>query len=94
MPCDELGNDLPPHVPPQHTAQSEDDRSEWYPFNSCLQFDFAWYHFVEVESLEQNLNKGLDPWVASVLQHGGSAPWKSAAKLYETIDVIQHGNTP
>ena len=94
MPCDELGNDLPPHAPPQHTAQSEDDRSEWYPFNYRLEFDFVWYHFVEVESLERNLNKGPDLWAASVLQHGGSAPWKSAAELYMTIDAIQHGDAP
>ena len=81
-------------MPPQQTAQTEDDRSEWYPFNSCLEFDFAWYHFIEVESSEWNLNKGLDLWVASVLQHGGLAPWKSATELYETIDAIQHGDAP
>ena len=94
MPCDKLGDDLPSHAPPPHTEQTEDSESEWYPFNSRLKFDFAWYHFVEVESSECNLNKGLDLWATSVLKHGGSAPWKSATELHETIDAIQHGDAP
>ena len=53
-----------------------------------------WHHFVELESSESKINKGLDLWAASVVKFGGAAMWKSAAELYKTIDTIQHGNAP
>ena len=64
---------FPPHSPPPNSSQAADDTPEWYPFTSHLQFDFAWHHFVDLESSEQMVNKGFNIWVASVVQHGGSA---------------------
>ena len=93
-PCDNNGNDLPPHSPPPNSSQAADDTPEWYLFTSCLEFDFVWHHFINLESSEHMVNKGLDIWVASVVQHGGSAAWKSADELYATIDRIQHGDAP
>ena len=94
MPCDNNGNDLPLHWPPPNSSQATDNTPKWYPFTSCLKFNFTWHHFVEMESSEWTINKGLDLWVASVIQHGGSTAWKSADKLYATIDRIQHGDAP
>lgn len=94
MPCDKDGKDLAEHSPPPSAEQATDGKSEWHPFTSRLEFDFAWYHFVEMESSERNLNRGLDLWAASVLQHGGTAPWKSSDALYAAIDKIQCGDAP
>lgn len=93
-PCNEQGNDLPPHSPPPDDKQSASEETEWHPFNSRHDFDFSWHHFVELECSERHINKGLDLWAASVVQHGGTTTWKSAPDLYETIDAIQHGDAP
>ncbi|KAH9996959.1 hypothetical protein BJV74DRAFT_877360 [Russula compacta] len=58
------------------------------------EFDFAYYHFVEVQSSEGNINKALDMWVAMVMESGGDVPWANARELYNTIDNIQHGDSP
>lgn len=93
-PCDEAGKDLPPHSPPPKENQQADNNPNWHPFNSRHDFDFAWYHFVECESSEREVNQGLNLWAASVLQYGGTPTWKSATELYDNIDKIQHGNAP
>ena len=93
-PCDEAGKDLPPHSPPPKEQDQTNEGPNWHPFNSCHDFDFTWYHFVECESSERQVNQGLDLWAASVLQHGGTPTWKSATELYDNIDKIQHGSAP
>ena len=82
---------LPPN--PAHT-QAEDSKDSWYPFRSCLEFNFAWQHFVKMENSKQNINKALDIWAASVVQKGGSAAWKNADELYACTNKIQHGDAP
>lgn len=40
------------------------------------------------------MEKALDLWAASVLESGGTSPWRTTADLYATIDEIQHGDAP
>ncbi|KAJ7500565.1 hypothetical protein B0H11DRAFT_2155527 [Mycena galericulata] len=66
----------------------------WFPFESRTEFDFAHFHFVEVQSSAGQINSALDLWTAQVLQYGGTSPWRGAKDLYDTIDTIQHGDAP
>ena len=64
------------------------------PFNSRVEFDFAYYHFIEVQSSAGKIDQALDLWAASVMKYGGDAPWKDSADLYATIDNIRDGDSP
>ncbi|KAF8487903.1 hypothetical protein F5888DRAFT_1796499 [Russula emetica] len=63
----------------------------WDPFNSCIEFDFALYHFVEAQSSAGLIDKALDLWAATV---GDSAPWKNSKELYAMIDAIKLSESP
>ncbi|KIJ63554.1 hypothetical protein HYDPIDRAFT_92089 [Hydnomerulius pinastri MD-312] len=97
-PCDVNGRYLPPSSPPSFdpTAHldTSDDRPSWRPFNSRKDFDFAYFHFVEAQSSESQVNKALDIWAAQVYEYGGKPPWQNAKDLYHTIDSIQAGDAP
>lgn len=81
--------------PPQSEQQySPEDRDDWTPFGSRINFDFAWFHFVKLESSVKKTEKALDLWAASILASGGTPPWRTAADMKQTIDEIQHGDTP
>ncbi|KAF7359961.1 hypothetical protein MVEN_00723000 [Mycena venus] len=82
---------LPP--PPKPPADGQDPGAG-APFGSRVEFDFAQYHFVELQTSERNINTALDLWAASVMASGGDVPWRSAAELYATIDDIQSGDMP
>lgn len=95
LPCDRNGNYLPPHTPPPPLSRlNEQPPGSWAPFESRTEFDFAHYHFVELQSSASEINKALDLWAAQVLQYGADSPWHNAKDLYDTIDAIQHGDTP
>ncbi|KAF7372792.1 hypothetical protein MSAN_00485000 [Mycena sanguinolenta] len=97
LPCDADGEYLPPFsVPPPPPAPPADgqDPTAWQPFSSRLEFDFADFHFTQLQSSEREVNKALDLWAASVTQFGGHVPWNNAAELYATIDSIQSGHMP
>jgi len=70
------------------------DVESWNPFPNRIAFDFSYFHFVEKQTSEAGINKALDLWAASVLEHGGEIPWSNAKELYATIDTIQHGEAP
>ncbi|KAJ7616603.1 hypothetical protein FB45DRAFT_1034921 [Roridomyces roridus] len=73
-PCDAAGRYLPPFAgpaakpPPPMNGQ---DPNEWAPFRSRAEFDFAQYHFVELQTSEGQINTALDIWAASVAEFGG-----------------------
>ncbi|KAJ6540708.1 hypothetical protein B0H19DRAFT_1313483 [Mycena capillaripes] len=97
LPCDANGEYLPPFsVPPPPPAPPADgqDPAAWAPFGSRLDFDFAHFHFVQLQSSAGNINTALDLWAASVMEYGGHIPWKNADELYATIDDIQSGHMP
>ena len=95
-PCNEQGEYLPPHAPPPPPMGPAEAKphNPWSPFDSQIEFDFAHYHFVEVQNSAGKINKALDLWAASVMEYGGDASWKDASELYATIDAIQEGDSP
>ena len=96
IPCDENGGNLPdpPPAPPVPPPVDGGDPTSWKPFESRLDFDFAHYHFVEVQSSAGAINAALDMWQASILKYGENVPWTNAQDLYDTIDLIQLGDAP
>ncbi|KAJ7142564.1 hypothetical protein C8R44DRAFT_725902 [Mycena epipterygia] len=95
LPCNRRGDFLPAHTPPPPSAQLDaQPPGTWFPFESRTEFDFAHFHFVEVQSSAGQINTALDLWTAQVLKYGGAAPWRRAQDLYSTIDAIQHGDAP
>ncbi|KAH7906149.1 hypothetical protein BJ138DRAFT_1016682 [Hygrophoropsis aurantiaca] len=93
------GQDLPPGTAPSfdptsHMNINADGANAWHPFESRKDFDFAHYHFVEVQSSEAEINKALDMWAAQVCEFGVEPPWCVTNELYDTIDKIQAGDAP
>lgn len=95
MPCDVDGKFIPQHSKPPPPANAAED-NQWYPFEDRLAFDWAHYHFVELQSSERQINKGLDLWLAATLKANDDTPlpWASAREMYATIDSIQDGDAP
>ncbi|KAJ7312556.1 hypothetical protein DFH08DRAFT_918007 [Mycena albidolilacea] len=83
-----------PAIPPTAPPADGQDRAAWAPFNSRVEFDFAHFQFVELQASERNINTALDLWAASVMEFGGTAPWRNPRELYSTIDEIQSGDMP
>ena len=97
LPCDVNGDFISLHTqPPPNIPLDATEDNPWHPFEDRLAFDWAHYHFVELQSSEREINKGLDLWLAATLKAGGetSLPWSSAAEMYATIDAIQEGDSP
>ncbi|KAJ7909124.1 hypothetical protein B0H13DRAFT_2493854 [Mycena leptocephala] len=95
LPCDRHGTYLAPGSAPPPLSQFDGQLSESFaPFESRADFDFAHFHFVQLQSSAGEINTALDLWAAQVLQYGDSPPWRTAQELYDTIDSIQHGDAP
>lgn len=98
VPCDENGNHLlPGSLPPPRYPVDATQSNPWSPFADRLAFEFADYHFTEVQNSEPRINQALDFWLASTICAGGDAndiPWRTAKDLYRTIDSIKEGSAP
>ena len=101
-PCDKNGNflkkpesDLQP-LPAEPINDSSGN--PWAPFNDRLEFDWAYYHYVCLQSSALDILEGLDLWRATIVKHSSEHPaaddilWHNADKLYKTIDSIQTGD--
>src|SRR6267154_3639911 len=79
-PCNEVGEYLPRYTCPPALPNALDGGTPelWSPFISRLEFDFADYHFVEVQSFTGLINKALDLWAATVVEVDGAALWKNS----------------
>ncbi|KAF6744017.1 hypothetical protein DFP72DRAFT_1036008 [Ephemerocybe angulata] len=94
---DSRGRPLPEHTRPPGTNTEEENI--WAPFSNRLEFDWAHYHYVELQSSKSVINKGLDLWAAAKVEATKSSscdplPWASADELYKTLDSIQGGVAP
>lgn len=96
-PYDENGVFLPSGAksnpaPPLNTTEE----NAWHPFEDRIAFDWAHYHFVELQSSEAKINRGLDLWLAATIKAGSKngVPWQNTDDMYATIDAIQQGNAP
>lgn len=85
---------MPPDAAPPLDDPAAGENTSWDPFESRIDFDFAWFHFVEAESSAAKINQAINMWAATILQQGGSPPWNNAKGMYQTIDEIQHGDAP
>ncbi|RXW16757.1 hypothetical protein EST38_g9099 [Candolleomyces aberdarensis] len=89
-------------LPLGSAPQSVDaNKNAWHPFTNRLEFDFAHYHYVELETSAAKINTALDHWRAATIVALGSdvdernsAPWSTAEDLYAMIDSIQTGGAP
>ncbi|KAI9432273.1 hypothetical protein H4582DRAFT_1793839, partial [Lactarius indigo] len=68
----------------------------WMPFEDHLAFDWAYYHYVNLQLLAAKIAEGLNLWSATSIKHGTtiSAPWRNAKEMYATIDSIKIGSLP
>jgi hypothetical protein len=66
----------------------------WLPFRSRLEFEWAYYHYVRLQSSAEDIQQGLDLWRATVSKYGADSdscdevPWQNAKDMYDTIDSI------
>ncbi|KAH9045906.1 hypothetical protein EDB83DRAFT_2507473 [Lactarius deliciosus] len=80
-------------APPSQNSQHIQD---WTPFKDRLAFDWAYYHYVNLQSSAAEIAEGLNLWSATSFKHGSTvgAPWRSAKEMYATIDTIKIGSLP
>ena len=99
-PCASDGSFLKKPIPDPEPARLPDATPEnpWTPFHDRLAFDWARYHYVRLQSSEDEICEGLELWRATVVKHESEhgetecVPWKDAQDLYKTIDLIKAGN--
>ncbi|MGH7239750.1 MAG: hypothetical protein ACREHG_06745 [Candidatus Saccharimonadales bacterium] len=91
-PCDENGNYLAAGAP----ASPFPDKSpiDWSPFTSRIAFQMAELLYKDIQMSAGHINNLIDLWAASLLKHGGLAPFKSHRDLYQMIDEAKIGDTP
>jgi len=78
------------------TQSNCDQRVHWTPFEDRLAFDWAYYHYVTLQSSAAEIAEGLNLWSATSIKHGSltGAPWKTAKEMYAAVDSIQTGALP
>ena len=101
QPCNKDGDFLRKGDGPPTKSTASDSDNPWTPFQDRLAFDWAYYHFIRLQSSKSDILEGLDLWRATVIKHESShtvstedVPWSNADSLYETIDAIQDGDAP
>ena len=91
--CNEDGVPLPQGTPPSphKTDRSNDD---WTLYTNRVQFEVAdfLYHCNQMSVGDINFVTGL--WVAFLVPHNDSPPFKNAKDMYDTIDSTPLGNIP
>ncbi|KAF8263103.1 hypothetical protein EI94DRAFT_1773032 [Lactarius quietus] len=85
---------LPP-PPPQALFEPSDN--PWHPFGHRLEYEWAHYHYIRLQSLADDIQCSLDLWRATVKRYHADndsrnkVPWKNAKEMYESIDSISAG---
>jgi len=95
-PCTTKGTFLEDPLPEPELAQAPNTIPDnpWSPFPDRLAFDWAQYHYVCLQSSEDEIHEGLDLWHATVIKHKAkhnphdSVPWQNVKDLYKTLDSI------
>ncbi|PSR77799.1 hypothetical protein PHLCEN_2v7699 [Hermanssonia centrifuga] len=90
VPCDKDGKLVPSNAPPA-IAEAHNN---WAPFKDRIAFETAEFLYKEEQMSQTKISKLMDLWAASLLEHGGTPPFSSHAKMYETIDSIVVGEVP
>lgn len=90
----------PDHQPPPAEPTDNSSENPWAPFQDRLEFDWAYYHYVRLQSSKSDILEGLDLWHAIIVKYSAEhpmaedIPWRNADDLYATIDEIQTGDAP
>ncbi|KDQ55245.1 hypothetical protein JAAARDRAFT_196095 [Jaapia argillacea MUCL 33604] len=93
--CDENGNNLPPGAPPPPQQDSGPDN--WFPFEDRSTFHIAELLFKKVQMSAGDIDNLLEFWAARSVSASSDldgAPFRDAQDLYNTIDLIEHGDAP
>jgi hypothetical protein len=70
----------------------------WLPFQDRLEFEWAHYHYMQLQSSASGIQHSLDLWRAAVRSHQtdnnkhDGVPWKNAKEMYDMIDLIPKGS--
>ncbi|KAF8258996.1 hypothetical protein EI94DRAFT_1774037 [Lactarius quietus] len=82
---------------PHLTNPFESPDDPWLPFGNRLEFEWAYYHYVRLQFLAEDIQQGLDLWRATVSRHNVDSDscdevlWRNAKDMYDTIDSIAIG---
>ena len=98
IPCDFLGNYLPPATPPPPYTLPGDPgngaaHDDWDPFRNRAQFEIADFLYRRNQMPGTQIDILFDLWAASG-DDGIEPPFANHNDLYETIDSIQLGDLP
>ncbi|KDR70757.1 hypothetical protein GALMADRAFT_214468 [Galerina marginata CBS 339.88] len=72
---------------------NDSSANPWTPFEDRLEFDWAYYHYVRLQSSASNISEGLELWRATVVKHSSvhptaeDVPWRNVDELL----VTHHG---
>lgn len=98
QPCAADGSFLDKPIPdPTPSPPHSTSDNLWAPFQDRLAFNQTCYHYVQLQSLANDINKGLNHWHATIIKHESKhgqydgVSWDSAGELYATIDSITTG---
>ncbi|KAH9024047.1 hypothetical protein EDB85DRAFT_2150734 [Lactarius pseudohatsudake] len=86
-----------PQSPTPELFESCHGGNPWSPFGDRLEYEWAHYHYIRLQSSAGDIQRGLDLWRATVMKYQtdhdscNGVPWKSTAEMYGTIDSISAG---
>ena len=61
------------------------------PFKDEVQFKVADFLYRQEEMSQGNINRLLELWALSLMEHDGVAPFDSYKHIYDRIDAIEEG---
>ncbi|KAL7278386.1 LOW QUALITY PROTEIN: hypothetical protein ACG7TL_008366 [Trametes sanguinea] len=82
--CDADGRTLPLGAPP--TPPPSKSADDWSPYSGRIAFELADLLYRVEQMSASNIKALLELWAASLLKHGESPPFSSAADMYDAID--------
>jgi hypothetical protein len=91
-PCRPDREFLPPETPP--TPPPPKPISDWTPFKSRTGFELAEVLYVRAAVSNDNIDRLLDLWKATLVPYNDSPPILDHTDLHSTIDLIELGSVP
>ncbi|PSR77223.1 hypothetical protein PHLCEN_2v8003, partial [Hermanssonia centrifuga] len=88
---DQDGHPVPKNAPP---GPSNADNKDWKPFQNRVAFELGEFLYKEEQMSQRKINKLLELWAASLVEHGATPPYTSQQQMYDTIDTITVGDVP
>ena len=92
--CDESGNELPPNSPPPPHSNPHHNPEDWFPYNSCIQFELADFLYQCSQMSQGNTDLLLGLMNALLISHSDTTPFHNHSDMHEKIDVTTVGKAP